>query len=250
MGFYGYQGWGDAEANANFKATGGAGKGGPSSLAGVKTPEQIAQDIINSQSEAIKKETSYLEKYQTENPFVFDEVFARESSKAEYEPYYQRLLQDYLSGVNLEKESVQAERGLLQDLYELDTTKRSNLFDRAIQSAEEGSAGRGMFFSGVSRRDVGEKTVDYLGEQKGVEEKFGYGMGALERKEKGIGLEEATTTRGMGEEEQYAIEGGILKRKGEAQTKYYTPLVQSYLRQFPTESNVLGGYVPPEFLRY
>ncbi len=31
MGFHGYAGWGDREADADFKATGGAGKGGPSS---------------------------------------------------------------------------------------------------------------------------------------------------------------------------------------------------------------------------
>lgn len=30
-GFYGYQGWGDPEAEADFRATGGAGKGGPTS---------------------------------------------------------------------------------------------------------------------------------------------------------------------------------------------------------------------------
>lgn len=30
MGYYGYQGWGDAEALADFRATGGQGKGGPS----------------------------------------------------------------------------------------------------------------------------------------------------------------------------------------------------------------------------
>ena len=34
QGFYGYQGWGDAEADADFRATGGAGKGGPSSSGG------------------------------------------------------------------------------------------------------------------------------------------------------------------------------------------------------------------------
>ena len=31
QGFYGYQGWGDAEALADFRATGGSGKGGPTS---------------------------------------------------------------------------------------------------------------------------------------------------------------------------------------------------------------------------
>ena len=37
MGFYGYQGWGDTEAVANYQATGGSGKGGPSSTTGTSS---------------------------------------------------------------------------------------------------------------------------------------------------------------------------------------------------------------------
>lgn len=58
MGFGGYAGWGDAEANADYNATGGSGKGSPTATPGTTSPQATpqassggqpgsAQDLIN-----------------------------------------------------------------------------------------------------------------------------------------------------------------------------------------------------------
>ena len=228
-----------------------ASKGDLTAVSGAPTSEQIAQGIIDAQKKQIEQETGYLKKYQTENPFVFDEAFARESATAEYEPYYQRLLEDYLSTVEPKKASLQDQTKLLQDLYKLDTTGRTNLYDRAIQGAEEGAAGRGMFFSGVNKRSVGEKTVDYGLAEEQAGKKFEYGKGVLGRQGEALTLEEAVQRRTTGEEQATAIEGGILKRGKEAAVKYYTARDLPYYRQFPSSSgSALRGYDIPDYLRF
>ena len=86
----GYAGWNDEAAIvADFNATGGAGKGGSSSGGGggggdYMDASTILQNSISAILTGIKKVTPY----EQNNPFLFDEEFARTATTAQYSPYY------------------------------------------------------------------------------------------------------------------------------------------------------------------
>jgi len=95
-----YTGWGETEAMYDARAH-------PEKLntynrqtsgGDFQSPSDVANEILKAQEAQRKEETSYIQKTFLDNPFVFDELAARKSSTAEYAPYYQNLLSDYLKG--------------------------------------------------------------------------------------------------------------------------------------------------------
>lgn len=254
QGFYGYQSWGDAEADADFARTGGAGKGGQGQGGGSQDPMQIAQQyadsLIKAQEAILKRETDFLEGYTKTNPFVFDEALAKKSATAEYQPYYSELLDDYVKGVDLQRETTRGEANLLTTMQKLDTGARTRAYDQAVAKAEEGFAGQGLFFSGIKQRAIGEQTVESQAGQEGSTARYNNQQEGLSRQLTGYDINQQQKTRDIGREQEYSIEGGILQRKKEATAQYYTPLEQSYYRQFPSSSgSALKGYTVPEYFR-
>lgn len=221
-----------------YNATGGSGK----------TSQDIVNEILNASKSEIDAEVKWLKDYQADNPFIFDEQLAKQSSTQEYEPYYSELLDDYLSDVGVKRTSVEDDAKLSQYLNKLETTQTSREYNQAIANAEEGYAGSGMFFSGIKKR-----ATNILGIQK--EEEMGRlgTVGAHEQKDYGAALSSLDTEamrkqRDIGREKETAIAGGIENRRGETQKAYWTPLTQSYYRRFPTSGNVLAGYAPQDYL--
>lgn len=217
-------------------------------------PQQIAQDfaanLIKAQEETIKRETSFLDQYTASNPFVFDEELARKSATAEYAPYYSELLDDYNKNIDMQRQTTRGEANLLTTLQKLDTGARTRAYDRAINKAEEGFAGQGLFFSGIKQKATGEMGVENQAEQQGQDARYGEQQAGLNRTLQGYDIAESQKARDVGRDQQYAVEGGILQRQREAQSQYYTPLEQSYYRQFPTGSGgTLKGYTVPEYYR-
>ena len=214
------------------------------------TTEQIVTDIMDAQQETIDRETKWLEQYQTENPFAFDEQLAKQSATAEYEPYYAELLEDYLSGMELKKETVQDEKKLLGELNRIQTGEATRAYERAVSQAEEGFAGQGMFYSGIKKKAMGEREVEYGAQEKERTERYGVEERGLERQTTALGLEEEVKRKELERGQQEAVETGVLQRRGEAMTQYYTPFLQAYKRQFPTGTSGIEGYLPETFLRY
>ena len=261
-----YTGWGETEARYDAREH-------PEKLNTYKEPSQnvqSAQDYANAfievQQKQIQEETKWVDQYVKDNPFVFDEALAKKAATAEYEPYYSELLKDYLADINQKRSTVQDETKLLRQLRQLDVGEKTRAYKYAIENAEKGHAGRGLFSSGMRARDVGKREIEY---KTGMEEATGrYEAGevGLEREAEGLGRSEFQKRRDVfgGEEAlggiaglgdrggayQTSVESGILQRKGEAEKGYYAPFVQSYARRFPTGSNALAGYLPPEYLRY
>ncbi len=199
------------------------------------SPEQFAHELLKTQEEQIKRETEYLEQYTVDNPFVFDEELAKQSAKAQYEPYYAELLEDYLQDVGVKRETIQDEGKLLKALRttpEGMAGEATRAYERAVSQAEEGFAGQGMFFSGIKKRVLGQAEVER-----------GYGV-----QERARGVQQRA--RDVGREEKEAVEGGILTRRGEAQRQYYYPFVSSYKRQFPTGTQGVESYLPEGYMRY
>lgn len=254
QGFYGYQGWDDAAADADFALTGGAGKGSATGGGGASDPMQIASQyadsLINTQREQLQRETSFLEGYTRENPFVFDEELARKSATSEYAPYYSELLDDYVKGIDMQRETTRGEAKLLTTLQGLDKGARTRAYDQAVAKANEGFAGQGLFFSGIKQKAVGDTTVDYLEGQTGSTARYENSKANVGRQLEGYDIAQQQKTRDIGREQDYSIEGGILQRKKEATAQYYTPLEQSFYRQFPSSSGgALRGYTVPEYFR-
>ena len=265
LGYKGYAGWGEAEAMADYRATGGAGKkdisvaptptAAPTMAAAPEFPEfptteQIVADIMEAQQESIDRETKWLEQYQTDNPFAFDEQLAKQSATTQYEPYYTELLEDYLSGMELKKETVQDEKKLLGEINRIQTGEATRAYERAVSQAEEGFAGQGMFYSGIKKKSLGEREVEYGAQEGERVERYGVAERGLERQTTALGLEEGVKRKQLEREQQEAVEGGVLQRRGEAMTQHYTPFLQAYKRQFPTGAGGIEGYLPETFLRY
>lgn len=211
---------------------------------------QYADSLIKAQQEQLKRETSFLEGYTKSNPFVFDEALAKKSATAEYAPYYSELLDDYVKGIDLQRETTRGEAKLLTTLQGLDTGARTRAYEQAVARAEEGFAGQGLFFSGIKQKAVGDETINYQEGQQGSTARYENSKANVGRQLQGYDIAQQQKTRDIGREQDYSIEGGILQRQKEAQSQYYTPLEQSFYRQFPSSSGgSLKGYTVPEYFR-
>lgn len=215
-----------------------------------RSESDLANSVIDAAQQEIDAETSFLEKYTEDNPFVFDEVAARESAMAEYEPYYKQLLDEYVQGAELQKESIQGERQLLSDLYNIDQGERSRNAAYAIEQAQRGYAGQGLFFSGLEKRAEGR-----LGIQAGAEgdrARLGYesGVEGLGREERALSLDESIKRRELRQSQEGAVESGVLQRREEAYKPYYYTFESAYKRRFPTGTQSINSYLPADYLRY
>ena len=217
----------------------------------VPTAQEYAQAIVDTQNKQIQKEVSFIKDYLSKNPFAFDELLAKQSATAEYEPYYTELLNDYIEDIDVKRATVEDDRRLSEYLSERSAEKTSRDYEQAIASAEEGFAGSGMFFSGIKDRTGGLLGIEKTGELADIATKEDYAQKGYERQLGVLDTSEARQRRDIQREQDTAIAGGIETRRGEAMKQYYTPLTQSYYRQFPTSSGgVMKGYMPESYLMY
>jgi hypothetical protein len=214
--------------------------------------EKTANDILSASKKAIEEQTSYLSKYVKKNPFAFDEALAESSAKAEYEPYYTELLQDYVKGIDLSKETVQTERKLQQELQSYETGKRSREYTQAVAQAEEGFAGSGLFFSGIKNRALGTQEVEKQAGDKYLQAGYSAKEAGFQNTENSLALQGENKQRDLARQQEEAVQAGILTRQNEQSKSYYNTLIQDYSRKFAgnTSSSALSGYVPQDFLRY
>ena len=196
--------------------------------------QQFADQYAKSLEEMWGKETSWIERNIEQNPFAFDEELAKRSATAEYEPYYSELLDDYLADVGVKRETLEDEQRLLKALRTTPTGTAGEFgrsYERAVAQAEQGFAGRGMFFSGIKKRALGGAEVE---REAGIRE---MATGALREE------------RGVERQQEQAIAGGLETRRGEKLREYWIPRMQEYKREFPTGGR-LEGYLPEQFLMY
>jgi hypothetical protein len=253
MGYTGYAGWSDPQAGYDFRDTGGSGKKPSTQQQSKETPtaEQIADEVIKAYEPERKAEQELAEKlFGEDNPFVFDEYAARQAAEEEYAPEYNEMLNDYLENVGVTRESIEGDQKLLRSLRttpEGTAGETTRAYERAVEEANKGFAGRGMFFSGTRKRKLGQAEVE---REKGLEQTAQDIRGQQER------IFGADTEYGGVEGYQgnslfgQSVQEGINQRRQYAGQEWYTPKIMEYNRRFPTESNTLAGYVPPEFLRY
>lgn len=217
----------------------------------VPTAQEYAQAIVDTQNKQIQKEVSFIKDYLAKNPFAFDELLAKQSATAEYEPYYTELLNDYIEDIDVKRATVEDDKRLSEYLSERSAEKTSREYEQAIASAEEGFAGSGMFFSGIKDRTGGLLGIEKTGELADITTKQDYSQRGYDRQLGSLQTSEERQRRDIAREQDTAIAGGIETRRGEAMKQYYTPLTQSYYRQFPTSSGgTMKGYMPESYLMY
>lgn len=217
----------------------------------VPTAQEYAQAIVDTQNKQIQREVSFIKDYLAQNPFAFDELLAKQSAKAEYEPYYTELLNDYIEDIDVKRATVEDDKRLSEYLSERSAEKTSREYEQAIASAEEGFAGSGMFFSGIKDRTGGLLGIEKTGELADITTKQDYSQRGYDRQLGVLDTSEERQRRDIAREQDTAIAGGIETRRGEAMKQYYTPLTQSYYRQFPTSSGgTMKGYMPEDYLMY
>lgn len=238
-----YAGWGKAEAEADFalhgaekiasyNASSGGGGGG-----GYSDAEVMANAWAKTYADML---ANVPEPYENVNPFAFDEALAREASTKEYSPYYDETLADYTS--KIEKYKARSVTDLKDTLAFLSATKdfftgaTRRALDKAERSTNEGYAGRGLYFSGVRGRDieelrkessesVGEYMLGYNYKTKAAEQESGRAI-------EDWNLDVTQKTRDINREKDYAIESGILTRKGEAKEEWLNS-EKKYYSQYP-----------------
>jgi hypothetical protein len=165
MGYTGYQGWGDASAIQDFKATGGSGKGGPSTASTQSPLQQINDMLQNSFQNLAGQAYEAFGKYQTSNPFNLDQVLAQSltQAKEQVDPYYDETLSNYLTGVTRQiARSKQDTQNLLGEL-----NAQSSSFSRdtqiklqqALDTSGQGFADSGLLSSGAALRGSGQVQV-------------------------------------------------------------------------------------------
>jgi len=148
-GFTGYQGWPDAEANANFQATGGVGKeGGGSSSGGSQGSTGFAYPALD-----------------------FDWNAKKNEILTQLTPYYESLLKMYNGDIALAKQHMDKdyERGLrvqsektAQGLEEnaADVAERKRKFDIALKDMGETMNSRGIYGSGIQNKENKQMSAD------------------------------------------------------------------------------------------
>jgi len=262
-----YQGWPRWQALADFYEAKGGDMSRLTGGGGSKTSsaEDYAKAIAEAAKKQVEAETKFLEGYKATNPFVFDEELARKSAQTEYEPYYSELLKDYVGNLETQRQTTRGESALLTTLNKLDTGTRTLAYQNAVRNAEEGYAGRGMFFSGARNRAVGQQEINYETGMEEAQSRYETGKAGYERQ---LGVYDTLEEQkrrdifggdvalgglakygGRQGEYQAALESGILQRGKEAVTAYNVPFEQAYYRQFGATNNRVKGYTVPEYYR-
>lgn len=168
------------------------------------------------------------EEYMKANPFYFDEQAAREVSTAEFEPYYNELLSDYLGDIKLTSEKNQGDvTRILADLdkqKELFLKQNGTELDKTLRGIKEGYSGKGLYFSGTNIRDQNEATAANTNTLEGYLNTYGnkVGQAKAENTYSQAQLQRSADQkkRDIEREKTTAIYGGINTQKNEAIDEY------------------------------
>ena len=168
------------------------------------------------------------EEYMSANPFYFDEQSAREVSTAEFSPYYDELLSDYLGEVKLTSEKNRGDATRI--LADLDKQKEIFLqnngqeFEKTIRGIKEGYSNKGTYFSGFNNRDQSEASTTNTNKLEGYLSTYGKTKAQTTADDSYtqsiLSTNAANKARDLGREKTTAIYGGMNTQKDEAIDEY------------------------------
>lgn len=214
---------------------GGGGAGGG------KSADQIMQDMINEMSQKFAELGTRYKAYETQNPFSFDEILAKASSEERLGPYYKAELDDYITGIERQRESVAGERTLLTELNRITAGAEKRNLDEAVKLSEEGYAGSGLFFSGARERQTGLKQIAGQEQTQQRELQMGNQMATLGRQEEAIKSGEQTYRRKWGAERATTLQQDIEQQKQQERAQWEVGRMESLGPEFMGRQIMSGG---------
>jgi hypothetical protein len=168
------------------------------------------------------------EEYLKANPFYFDEQAAREVSTAEFAPYYQEILSDYMGDVKMVADKNQGDYNrILTDLEkqkELFLSQNQQDFDKLIRGIKEGYSSKGLYFSGTNARTQaeagGENTNKIESYLNTYGSKTGQAGDEFKFSQQQQNVDMARKQRDIGRDQNASILGGVQTQKNEALDEY------------------------------
>lgn len=166
--------------------------------------------------------------YLKANPFYFDEATAKAASTAEYSPYYDKILKDYMTNINGEIDKSQGDLGRF--LSELDrqtqvyTTQNKAQLASDLEKTRQGYVGNGLGFSGFMNKDLTDTTTNsknaldaYTGAQSA---KAGQQQADTAYNVNQYNTQGQQETFNVGNDKTAAIAGGVQQRRNETLNQY------------------------------
>jgi hypothetical protein len=183
------------------------------------------EDYINAIRETLPEPP---EEYLKANPFYFDEQAAKEVSSAEFSPYYDELLQDYLGEAKLTSEKYRGDATRM--LAELDKQKElfydqhGRDFEKTLRGIKEGYSSKNLYLSGFNKRDQEEAQDTSANKIEGYMNTYGSKRGGVVSddtfKQQQIQTLSEQKARDIGREKTASIYGGVNTQKNEAIDEY------------------------------
>ena len=215
MGYYGYRGWPDLEANNDFLATGGAGKGGGG---GGASGGDYSSGLIDTITQQVVPQA-----------LEFDVDAARRAAEQEWNPYYDELLADYLAEVTTGQTRSEADIASTLDLlggrredYLGDIARESPIMQEAIGGQ---FADRGLYESG-QRQEAQQRRLEEEERQKqNYEREYQYktGQAQLEQQRylEDSERERKQRERDLAREREQSVTGQVETLRSEKYAGYY-----------------------------
>jgi len=201
------------------------------SLPDIQIPsvEEYIQGIVDTMPEAPQK-------YSEVNPFAFDEENAKALASAEFGPYYDELLADYLGDVEttMQRTGDDKQRAVVelesQEDYFKETNQKS--LDQLLQGIKEGYSNKGLYFSGDRRQKESWAEESSQGQLDDYLRRTGYQKSGIttdaQRTLEDLSKQSGRYQRDLGREKQGAITENVLQQRGEAVDQYLTGMQTYY----------------------
>jgi hypothetical protein len=213
------------EAEAQYNSQGYYGSGPNSNQIGQQSNIPSVEDFVKAITDTLPKPPP---PYSEVNPFYFDEQNAKDLATAEFSPYYDELIQDYMKDVDTTKTRLGEDKTKI--LSELESQKdyfmqnEGTNLDRMIRGIKEGYESKGLYFSGENQRTQGEAQSDYQSKLDDYMRQYQYKTTGYQTDYQ-RGLEDVTSAatkynRDVGREKETAITGQVGQLKGEAMDEY------------------------------
>lgn len=211
------------KADGSYERAKAAYEQGDAGITGDPATDYINK-IIDSITSPLKQANERAAKFDSENPFAFDEILAEQSANERLSPYYETELRDYISGANRARgRTLQDEQSFRR---ELDTTtetvsgRMKQDVEETIRNTEDGYASSGLLSSGARERATGvtqtRGTEDLSTYMRGQELRRQDSLNRQSRTMEDLAAGQQTYERKLGAEKATALTTDIEKQRQES----------------------------------
>ena len=126
--------------------------------------QDILNQIFEQEQRRIQEMRDFVSSFEEDNPFAFDEQLATEVAESKFQPYYEKLFEDFVGPLQREiTSSLEDQTRIIEELTRQEgrqTSETSRTIQNNLDAAAGGFARLGGFESGSRRRMQGETVID------------------------------------------------------------------------------------------